>query len=647
MTPRIALALAFLGGTPVARPPVILSGARDLLVPVIPSEARDLLVPVIPRSARPSGARSRGISWAQSPSDSLIRLRVDSLMTRLAAIGFNGSVLVLRSGVPVVKAAWGWADAGRKVRADGRTTWSLGSITKQFTAAAILRLEQQGGLRTTDPVSRWFPDAPADKRNITIHQLLTHTAGFDSDYAPTDYTPNTREEYIGRMFAAPLQSPPGAEHSYSNAGYSLLAAIIEKVTGQDYEHALTALVLAPAGMRETGYTLPHWDARRVAHGYQEGRDWGTIVDRLKVPGAPFWALRGNGGLQTTLDDMTRWDAMLRTSTIFADSSRVKFMTGYVSEGGPGDSKYAYGWAVHPSRRGTRVVEHNGGNGIYVAEFKRFVDEGITIFVASAVAELRATSVIESIESIVFGDRPVTMPPVVATLPARELAALTGAWRSAAGRVDVAAQGSRLALSTDDPATWMLLATGDTAISPRARTLGQRALAIMQAAVQGDGRPMHDALAEPEPLDEVSRQLRALQADRIRNRGAYHGAFLLGAVARPDGIVVTTVGLRYDRGVATNVLAWTPAGTIRRRIARPYVPAEFVTVARGRAERFSLEPDAVAVSLDSDGKALVLVGPDGQRLAFSRPPSSQRATCPAPVHSRRARAAAPCARPASP
>ena len=579
-----------------AAPPVVLGSPP----PVVLSAATD---PLSPRT--------------RAPSDTLIRSRVDSFMTRLAALGFNGAVLVLRGNTPVVKSAYGWADVARKIPADVNSTWNLGSITKQFTAGASLRLEQQGKLRTTDSIARWFPNAPADKRDITIHQLLTHAAGFESDYAPTDYTPNTREEYVARMFAAKLQSPPGAEHSYSNAGYSLLAAIIEKITGQDYERALTNLVLAPAGMRETGYLLPGWDARRISHGYEGGRDWGTIVDRLKVPGAPFWALRGNGGLQSTLDDMMRWDAALRSSAVFADSTRTKFMKGYISEGGPGDSKYAYGWSVHPSRRGTHVVEHNGGNGIHVAEFKRFVDEGITIFVASSVAELKASPVIESIESIVFGDAPVAMPPVAATLPASETAAISGTWRSAQGLLELAVSDRRLVATTDHGGAWMLFTSGDTTRAPRASQLGERAVAIMQAAITGDAKPLRDALAEPEPLDELNQQQRSLQADRIQNRGPFSRLYLLGAVTRPDGIVVTTVGLKYSPSVATNVFAWGPEGTIRRRIARPYQTTDFVLVAKGRAERFALGGGGSSVHLELDGQQLAVVASNGLRITFRR------------------------------
>ncbi|MBK8597820.1 MAG: beta-lactamase family protein [Holophagales bacterium] len=554
--------------------------------------------------------------------DALIRARVGTHLDRLAALGYTGAVLVLRNGRPVVERAWGYADRDKGIRADTRSTWNLGSVTKQFTAAAILKLEERGKLRTTDSITRWFPEAQGAKRTITIHQLLTHTAGFESDYAPGDYVPNTRAEYMARMLAAPLQSPPGTEHSYANSGYSMLAAIIEMVTGKEYEAALTDLVLAPAGMTETGYLRPNWAPGRITHGYQDGRDWGTIVDRLKVPGAPFWALRGNGGLQTTLADMTRWERALTSNTVLAASSRRKFMTGHVSEGGQGDSRYAYGWAVHPSERGTRVVEHNGGNGIYVAEFRRLVDEGITIFVTSSVAELTATPVVDAVEELVFGGA-VELPPAVAAVDGKELAAFAGRWRTEGGEpLDVEARDGRLLVRAGGPSSWLLLTLGDTAQSPRESELAAKALAIWQAASRGDAKPLFEALGGREPLDQLTEQVKGLAADRAERLGALKEVSLLGSVRRNGGIVVSTVRLDFERAVVSNVLVWGPDGTLSDRIARPLAPAVFVPVGPGAFQRFDLRggPPDPAVRLERDGETgrIALVAPGGRRVVFTKP-----------------------------
>ena len=556
--------------------------------------------------------------------DSAIRARVGVYMDRLASVGYSGAVLVLRNGMPVVERAIGFANREQGIKADTRTTWNLGSITKQFTAAAILRLEELGKLHTTDSITRWFPAAQGPKRNITVHQLLTHTAGFESDYAPTDYTPNTRAEYMQRMLAAPLQSPPGAEHSYANSGYSMLAAIIEIITGKEFEVALTELVLTPAGMTETGYTRPNWPAARISHGYQNGADWGTIPDKLRVSGAPFWALRGNGGLQTTLADMARWEKVTTTNIVLTDSSRRKWMTGHVSEGGPGDSKYAYGWAVHPSARGTRVVEHNGGNGVFVAEWRRFPDEGISIFVASSVAELKASPVVDDIEKAVFGGD-YTLPPAAVPVDASALAAVAGRWRSATGDgLDIDARDGRLVVRATGPATWMMLTRGDTAVSSGSRAIGAQSLAIVLAMSKGDPKPLFDALKGREPLGELTQQVRGLAAERTERLGTLKSVSLLGAVPRQRGtntILVATVRLDYERGVVSNVLVWAPDGTLRDRLARPLAPALFVPVAGGAFQRLDLSggPPDPAVRIEKDGATgrITLVAPSGQRVVLTK------------------------------
>ena len=140
------------------------------------------------------------------------------------------------------------------------TVFSLGSVTKQFTAAAILKLEEQG---SSAPIGR-FIGAPADKAGITLHQLLTHTAGLPV-YTGDDFEPAGRDETVAKMLAAPLRFPPGSDFAYSNAGYSLLAAIVVLASGEGYEEFLRANLFTPAGLEATGYRLPDWDARVIAH----------------------------------------------------------------------------------------------------------------------------------------------------------------------------------------------------------------------------------------------------------------------------------------------------------------------------------------------------------------------------------------------
>jgi CubicO group peptidase (beta-lactamase class C family) len=545
------------------------------------------------------------------PTDTEVAARVDEYMMRLENLGYTGGVLVLRNGHAVVMRSYGMANRAAGIVADTATVYNLGSITKQFTAAAILRLEELGKLRTTDSIARFFPSAPPDKRGITIHQLLTHTAGFDSDYSPSDYEATTRDEYVRRMFAAPLRSAPGSVHFYANAGYSLLAAIVEIVTGNDYETALRELVLQPAGMRSTGYKAPAWAATRIAHGYQNGRDWGTIVERIAPADAPYWALRGNGGLHTTLGDMARWDAALNDARVLTDSSRRKFMTGYVNEGPDGVSQYAYGWAVMKTSRGTRLVTHNGGNGVYVAEFLRFVDDGVTLFLTSTVSELTATQAVRTVSRIVFG-QPYELPPQRVVASAETLAQAAGTYRLADGsRLVLRTNNGRLMAEAIGQQAYGLLSVGDTTSPPGAADANERARLIVDSLVVGNVRPLLAALGDGGPDSaEVARQEAQLMDDRRQRFGAFQSAEVVGTLAGPDGGLRTTVRLNFERGGATNIYTFNRSRRIEDLGARPYAAVEVIPTAGGEFRTFDPRGGS-GMRLSFANGSLAAITPAGQ------------------------------------
>jgi CubicO group peptidase (beta-lactamase class C family) len=260
-----------------------------------------LCVSPVPRAARTEELRIA----TEEPGREL-----DVYFSRLEALGFSGTALVRRGAEVILGKGYGWADKSRGRRMTAADVVDLGSIAKQFTAAAILRLEADGKLGTGDPITRFFKDVPPDKRGITLHHLLTHSAGLASDFAESDYEPVLRDEYVRRALASALLGPPGKRYAYSNAGFSLLAAVVELVSGKNYEAYLADRLFRPTGMTETGYKLPGWPPERIAHGYSGGDDWGTIISRLGPPDAPYWALRGNGGIHSTRptwrDGTRRW-----------------------------------------------------------------------------------------------------------------------------------------------------------------------------------------------------------------------------------------------------------------------------------------------------------------------------------------------------
>ena len=243
--------------------------------------------------------------------------RLDSLLRAAEARGFHGSVLVARRGEVVLLNGYGFANHATNTRFSPSTLVQIGSNTKDFTATAIYQLIERGRLRLSDSLPRFFEGVPADKRGITVQQLLDHTAGLPLGLGG-DERPLTKAQMLQELWALTLPSPPGAGKRYSNLGYSILAAIIEQLSGMPFDAYVAQRIFDPAGMRETGLLLPHFDRARIAHGYAEGRDRGVILDLPHDADGHSWNLRGNGGHLSTVSDMHRFYRALRGPALLRD-----------------------------------------------------------------------------------------------------------------------------------------------------------------------------------------------------------------------------------------------------------------------------------------------------------------------------------------
>lgn len=539
--------------------------------------------------------------------------RLDAYTKRLADHGFAGVVLVARDGRPVLAKGYGLAnrETGRPYTPD--TVVSLGSITKQFTAAAILKLESQGKLTVQDPIGRFFKDVPADKAGITLHHLLTHSAGLESDFGD-DFDPISRDEIIRRALHSRLRSAPGQRYHYSNAGYSLLAAIVELVSGQGYEAYLQEHLFRPAGMTRTGYRLPRWRPEDVAQGYRRGRHWGTILERPWAADGPYWMLRGNGGIHSTAADMLRWHLALQGDAVLPAAQREKLFTPYVREG-LASSHYAYGWAVAKTRRGTRVIQHNGGDGIFSADCKRYPDDGVFIFVASNDADTPAWKVSGWLSALLFGGDAPAVPAVVAA-DAGLLDRLAGMYALATGgKLTVAVETGWLRIGGEGADALSLLSSGSTTPSPRLTGASARTAAILEAAGRGDYAPLHKALGDGRPLERVTANQKRMRQQWEAAHGPYRGFDVLGSTA--SGMFTETfVRLRFASGSVLFSYGWegTQLGNLApatappaARTYRPVSPTEFASFNFGTGRtttiRFTLDPHGMP-------RALTLQARDG-------------------------------------
>jgi CubicO group peptidase (beta-lactamase class C family) len=339
-----------------------------------------LIIIVIPHApATDSGSRGDPLAT-----------RVDDYLTRSVPNGFAGAVLLAKDGKVVLSKGYGLADREKGAPVRPSTVFNIGSVTKQFTAAAILKLVGANKIKASDTLSTFFDDVPEDKKDITVHQLLTHTAGISPRTGGPRYDQASRETFLSEFFDAPLDSAPGTRHEYANAGYILLAAIVERASGQGFEEFMRQKLFEPAGMTSTGYTIPKWSEKQLAHGYYFSvadaawKDWGTTIEQWGDEGVSWYGI-GKGDVHSTVEDLYKWHRALQGDTVLPETLRVLYETPFVAENEKGTSHYAYGLAILETDRGTKVVTHNGSNGLFFAELIRYVEDDVVVILLTNVA----------------------------------------------------------------------------------------------------------------------------------------------------------------------------------------------------------------------------------------------------------------------
>ncbi|MGI4760540.1 MAG: serine hydrolase [Janthinobacterium lividum] len=283
----------------------------------------------------------------------------DSLLTQqFPATGPGAAVLVAQAGHVLYRRAFGQADLERHVALTPEYRFRLGSLTKQFTACAILKLAEEGKLSVHDELTRYLPDYPTQGHSLTIEQVLTHTAGIpDYTHQPT-FTPQfqrqdlTPRQLVTLIEAQPLDFVPGTQFRYSNSGYVLLGYLIEVVSGKSYERYLQDTFFTPLGMTYTGYDHPEQVVSERAAGYQPGPAGYENAAALSMS-LPYAA----GSLLSNGDDLLRWYEALRQGRVVRAASLAQAQTPYRLANGK-YTAYGYGWEVG-TLQGSPVVKHVG------------------------------------------------------------------------------------------------------------------------------------------------------------------------------------------------------------------------------------------------------------------------------------------------
>ena len=313
---------------------------------------------------------------------------------------FMGTALVVRDGQVLLNKGYGFANLEWLIPNAPETKFRLGSVTKQFTAASILLLEERGKLKLDVPVKTYLPDAPAAWDKVTIFHLLTHTSGIPSftgfpDYEPTVTLPAAPEKLVARFRDKPLEFQPGEKWNYSNSGYVLLGYLVEKIGGQSYESFVRQNIFVPLGMRDSGYDSSSAIIAHRASGYEPGSYGPTnagYID-MSIP-------HGAGALYSTTGDLLLWEQGLFGGKLLKPESLAKMTT-------PFKHDYAFGLGVL-TEKGRKLIEHGGGIQGFNTQLTYYPDEKLTIVVLGNLTGGQPGAIAGKLAAVVHGEE-VTLP----------------------------------------------------------------------------------------------------------------------------------------------------------------------------------------------------------------------------------------------
>ncbi len=330
---------------------------------------------------------------------------LDRELDRLETRGMVGQVVVAdREGILYQRGLG-------KVRTDNDEpvtpdhVFPLASLTKPFTAAAILALAADGRLALDDRLGEHLSGLESPWADIPLESLLTHTSGFPAEIVnrawdgDPQFEPVDREEFVGRIRHFPPDHPPGEGYNYSNVGYGLLGALIEEVTGSDWEAWLRERLLEPAGLEAIGLMHPQWTEKQIVEGRQRGQGWGTYLDQPRLEDGLGFHLRASGDLHAPATAVVDWWKAVASEDFLDPEWTGRWLTPRVDE--QDGTRYGYGWHFRDSRHGP-VIGHTGGNRIYAVDFSWFRDPDILVYIATAESRFEADLLADRIHRSLLG-----------------------------------------------------------------------------------------------------------------------------------------------------------------------------------------------------------------------------------------------------
>jgi CubicO group peptidase (beta-lactamase class C family) len=287
------------------------------------------------------------------------------------------ALLVSRKGDPIRLQGYGLANVELQAPVKPETMFQSGSMGKQFTATAVMMLVEEGKLSLDDPLTRFFPDAPASWNQVKVRNLLSHTAGFTDYPKDFDYRKDyTEDQLLNIVEKIPLAYPPGTSWSYSNLGYLTLGIVIHKVTGKFYGDFLQERIFHPLGMSTTRIINEADIVPNRASGYRLVK--GELKNQEWV--SPTLNMTADGSLYFSVVDLAKWDAALYSEKLLKRSGLDQMWTvAKLNNGQPNSGNYGLGWFIE-TKRGHRIIGHGGSWQGFKSHIARYVDDKLTVVV---------------------------------------------------------------------------------------------------------------------------------------------------------------------------------------------------------------------------------------------------------------------------
>jgi CubicO group peptidase (beta-lactamase class C family) len=334
--------------------------------------------------------------------DTQVATQVNALFTRLVAQRqFSGSVLIARGGQVLLERGYSMANWATRTPNAPQTRFYLGSVTKEFTAMAILLLQQRGKLRVQNSICVYVKHCPTPWRPVTLHNVLTHTSGIP-ELGTSQLSGASPAAWIASFDNAALAFAPGSEFAYCSVCYQILAYVVQVVSGQPYSQFVRDNIFQPLHMTETGFDSAFFYAQPAdAHGYAA---WQSEAGQLGWEMSPAWSfLCGSGLLYSTVDDLYRWDQALYTNALASQQTRDAAFTSYTRNSLFAGSTYGYGWFIAKSPvAGHRLIWHDGVIDGFRTYIGRYIDDNVTIIFLSNLATVDSPTLAHSVQQAVFG-----------------------------------------------------------------------------------------------------------------------------------------------------------------------------------------------------------------------------------------------------